>query len=85
MNRNIKNKNMKELSVFFALIVITLSLHAQTDQTYTEAFDSIFINVSRVQATTGILYERVVPFADLQHSGNISHLHCLSNIIVTYS
>ena len=76
---------MKKLKVLFALIIITLSLQAQTEQTYTEAFDSIFINVSRVPATTGILYERVVSFADLQHSGNFSHLHCLRNIIVTYS
>jgi len=56
---------MKQSVLIFAMTIITLSLHAQTEQTYTEAFDSIFINVSRVQATTGILYERVVPFADL--------------------
>jgi len=28
-------------------------------------FDSVFSVVSRTQATTGILYERVVPFANL--------------------
>jgi hypothetical protein len=40
-------------------------LQAQTEQTYTESFDSVFQYVSRTQATTGILYERVVPFANL--------------------
>ena len=66
---------MKKLKIFFTLIVLTLSLQAQTKQTYTEAFDSIFVNVSRVQATTGILYERVVPFANLVNfNSNVNSL-----------
>ena len=32
---------------------------------YTESFDYVFRNVSRTDATTGILYERVVPFSSL--------------------
>jgi len=54
------------LLLFFATTTIVLSAPAHpTDPTYTEHFDYIFQNVSRVQATTGILYERVVPFANL--------------------
>ena len=56
---------MKQSVLFFAMTVITFSLQAQTEKTYTEAFDSVFINISRADATTGILYERVVPFANL--------------------
>lgn len=56
---------MKKLIFIFAMAIASLPLQAQIEQTYTEVFDSIFINVSRVQATTGILYERVVSFADL--------------------
>ena len=56
---------MKRLAIFFTMTIITLSLNAQTEPTYTETFDNIFVNVSRTQATTGIFYERVVLFANL--------------------
>ena len=56
---------MKQSVLIFAMTVITFSLQAQTEQTYTEAFDNAFSNISRADATTGILYERVVPFANL--------------------
>lgn len=57
---------MRKLAFIFAIVAIaSFSLQAQTEQTYTEVFDSIFSNVSRTQATTEILYERVVPFANL--------------------
>jgi len=39
-------------------------LHAQ-DQTFTQLFDGVFQHVSRVDATTGILYNRVIPFSRL--------------------
>ena len=55
---------MKRLPFIFAIFIASFSLNAQT---YTESFDSVFINVSRTQATTGILYERVVPFANLEN------------------
>ena len=50
----------------FLFIIITVStsfVYAQ--QTYTEAFDSVFMHISRADANTGILYERVFPFAEL--------------------
>jgi len=37
----------------------------QTEKTYTEMFDSVFSVVSKAQATTSVLYERVFPFANL--------------------
>jgi hypothetical protein len=54
---------MKKSLPIFLITFIALSLQAQTQQTYTQNFDSIFANVSRTDATTGILYDRVVPFA----------------------
>jgi hypothetical protein len=62
---------MKKIILIFALTIIILSLHSQTEQTYTEAFDSIFSNISRTEATTGILYERMMPFA--QENSTVSN------------
>ena len=58
---------MNKFILILAMTIITSSLHAQTEQTYTEVFDSIFVNVSKTQATTGILYDRVLPFARLEN------------------
>lgn len=55
--------NIKQSFVFAAaLLLSTASIKAQS---YTEAFDSVFTYVSRNDATTGILYERVLPFGNL--------------------
>ncbi len=56
---------MRKMVTTLCIALFSIALHAQTEQTYTQAFDSAFINISRTQATTGILYERVVPFAQL--------------------
>ena len=56
---------MKKSIIFLAMILIAVPMFAQPEQTYTEAFDSVFINVSYTDATTGILYERSIPFAML--------------------
>ena len=61
---------MQKFILFLAMTFIFLSLHAQAGQTYTEMFDGVFSVVSRTQATTGILYERVVPFANLTNYDN---------------
>ena len=53
---------MKKVIILTALIVSANSIYAQS---LTEIFDGIFQNVSRADATTGILYERVLPFAGL--------------------
>lgn len=64
-----KINTRKQLSVrnvfLAATFFITGFVQAQTEQTYTEKFDSIFVNISHAQATTGILYDRVVPFSNL--------------------
>ena len=59
---------MKKL--FIVMLIIASTTHLMSyipppaePKTYTEIFDSVFSVVSRTQATTGILYERVVPFA----------------------
>ena len=71
---------MKRLSLILGMTMITLSMYAQREQTYTEEFDSLFIYVSKTQATTGILYDRVVPFADLESfNSNVNSLLDTSN------
>jgi hypothetical protein len=53
-------------SVFIVLFILAaIFLHAQNQLTYTEEFDRIFQNISRADATTRILYDRVVPFSQL--------------------
>jgi hypothetical protein len=55
---------MKKTFIIFAIAITSFSLQAQT---YTESFDSVFQNINRADATTGILYERMVPFAQLNN------------------
>ena len=60
---------MRKFSFLSLILIATSSLQAQWG--FTEAFDSVFVNISRTDATTGILYERVLPFSNLkQFSGN---------------
>jgi hypothetical protein len=55
----------KQLFFLFTVIsIINVSVHAQ-EQTFTQMFDSVFRYVSRTDATTGILYNRVLPFSRL--------------------
>ena len=70
---------MKFLTLFFVIffginITTVASLPPapppQVEKTFAEMFDSVFSVVSRVQATTGIIYERVVPFANLTSYDN---------------
>jgi len=56
---------MKKLTFILAMTATTLSLRAQTGQTYTQLFDSLFSNVSYRTATSGILYDRVVGFSNI--------------------
>ena len=57
---------MKKVNLIFAMIVISFSLHAQTEQTYTQMFDSLFSNVPYSTATSGILYDRVANFSSIE-------------------
>ena len=61
-------KKLLSFALFFAVFSVK-NLQAQQD--FTELFDSVFVNISRSGATTGILYDRVIPFSNLkQFSGN---------------
>ncbi|MDR3046162.1 MAG: putative lipase, partial [Bacteroidales bacterium] len=53
--------------LIFLLIAVSFSvnvLHAQM-QSFTQMFDSLLMHVSRTDATTGVLYNRVLPFSGL--------------------
>ena len=52
----------KNFFLIITFIIVTIYVKAQT---YTHAFDSVFAHISRADATTGILYERVLPFGNL--------------------
>lgn len=54
--------NQKKIILLVALTILSVSVKAQT---YTQAFDSVFFHISRADATSGILYERVLPFGNL--------------------
>ncbi|MCL2290437.1 MAG: alpha/beta hydrolase, partial [Bacteroidetes bacterium] len=56
---------MRKIIILSLFIISFFTVYAQN--TFTEAFDNIFQNISRVDASTGILYERVIPFARLQN------------------
>jgi len=55
---------MKSFPIIFSFCLLSFVLQAQ-EQKSTNPFDHVFRNVNKVDATTGILYERVIPFAQL--------------------
>jgi hypothetical protein len=60
-------KKLLILTLFFTAVSVN-NIQAQS---FTDIFDTIFVNISRTQATTGILYDRVIPFSNLrQFSGS---------------
>jgi len=64
---------MKKVLIFVMFLGINITTFAAlppttpVNKTFAEMFDEVFKNVSRTQATTGIIYERAVPFAQLQN------------------
>lgn len=48
-------------SVFILICAVT---NAQIMHDFTETFDSVFSHISRTDATTGVLYNRVLPFSN---------------------
>lgn len=54
---------MKKIVTLLGLVFNLTLVSAQ--QTYTEYFDSKFANISKTDATTGILYDCIVPFSGL--------------------
>ena len=61
---------MKKLLSCYFVVLLGLFANIQA-QTYIQAFDSVFANVSRAGANTGILYERVLPFANLTNFNSL--------------
>jgi len=63
--------------IIILTVVLTVSANIMFAQNYTEVFDTVFRNISRTQATTGILYERVVGiqlnFISLQKIKYLTH------------
>ena len=51
------------MTILLTMISVT-TLKAQ-ESTFTQMFDSVFYHVSKTDATTGILYNRVLPFSGL--------------------
>lgn len=61
---------MKNKFLFLVIAISVLFAKSQA-QTFTQIFDSVFTHVSRADATTGILYERVLPFGNLTHYNSL--------------
>jgi hypothetical protein len=55
---------MKKVSIILLICMSVTTLKSQ-EQTFTQMFDSVFQYVSRADATTGVLYNRVMPFSGL--------------------
>jgi len=50
---------------FLAMFFTAVSVSNVKAQSFTDIFDTIFVNISRTQATTGVLYDRVIPLSNL--------------------
>lgn len=59
---------MKKSFLIFAIATMSFSLRAQTEQTYTQMFDSLFNNVSYSTAASGIVYDRVICFSNIRQT-----------------
>ena len=71
---------MRKSVLIFTMAISAFSLHAQTGQTYTQMFDSLFSSVSYSTATSGILHDRVANFSNVgvfnqQTTDTSSHSH----------
>lgn len=47
---------------------------AQTMRDFTDTFDSIISHISRADATTGILYNRVIPFSNVTSFNSLQYI-----------
>jgi hypothetical protein len=51
--------------LFLTLFAVMGAMNMAQAQTFTQVFDSVFMHISRADATTGILYNRVLSFSGL--------------------
>jgi hypothetical protein len=57
---------MKKSAFILAMSIASFLLHGQTEQTYTQEFDSLFSNVPYSTVVSGILHDRVANFSDIE-------------------
>jgi hypothetical protein len=57
-------KKIIPILLIFSLVTVSKA----QEQTFSQAIDSIFQHVSRVDATTGILYNRVISIFSAYHN-----------------
>lgn len=55
---------MKKFLLFGCFLFVSFIGISQNIMSYTNLFDSLFVNISKRDATTGILYDRVSPISD---------------------
>lgn len=58
---------MKKFLFLVLIFTAATTSNLQAQQGFTELFDNVFANISRSDATTGVLYDRVLPFSNLKH------------------
>ncbi|MCO5239004.1 MAG: T9SS type A sorting domain-containing protein [Chitinophagaceae bacterium] len=78
----------KKPTILLASLLLSVMLFAQDNITYTKMADSLLFPVSKSQITTGILYDRVMPFAGLHAFNNTdtsSYLHFFQAYSELYS
>ena len=76
---------MNKQILIFLLTAATISLQSQTNQTFTQIFDSVFHNVPYNNAT-GILHDRVADFSDIERLGyNSTDTVNFNRFLQTYS
>ena len=56
---------LKKSLLPFLIIISCSTAFSQTGPSFTRLFDNLFVNISMADATTGLVYDRVVPFANL--------------------
>ena len=66
---------MKKNLFLMLTLSIFLTNNLQAQQDFTEAFDNIFVNISLTDATTGVLYDRVIPFANLKSKPDTADMY----------
>ena len=75
----INNKRMKRYYITFLIINM---FGCAVAQSYTQSFNEVFQNVDLSNASTGIIYERVLPFSNLiKHTTNQSGLMDTSSYV----
>jgi len=52
-------------TLFFCILLLALKVCAQTVPANEVSLDQMLVNISKTTVTSGIIYERVAPFANL--------------------